>query len=49
MTDSALAKTKREILEMVKEQARDLRNQLQEMAVVVGATKARTEATELTG
>jgi hypothetical protein len=46
--DSALAKTKREILETVKEETRDLRNQLQEMAVVMGATKARAEVTELT-
>jgi hypothetical protein len=39
--DSAMAKIKREILETVKEQARDLRNQLQEMAVVVAASRRR--------
>jgi hypothetical protein len=45
--DSALAKTKREILETVKEQARDLRTQLQDLAVTVAASKARSAATEL--
>ena len=46
--DSALAKTKREILETVKEQVRDLKTQLQEMALVAAANKARAEATDLT-
>ncbi len=46
--DSALAKTKREILETVKEQARDLRTQLQDLAVAVAAGRARAEVAERT-
>jgi hypothetical protein len=45
---SALGKAKREILETVKEAARDQGRQLQELAVAVAAGKARAQATELT-
>ena len=43
--DSALAKAEREILETLKEQARDQRKQLRELAIVVAAGKARAEDT----
>jgi len=45
---SALGKAKREILETVKEAARDQGKQLQDLAVAVAASKARAQATELT-
>lgn len=45
--DSALSKTKREIMETVKEQTRDLRAQLQDVAAAVAAGKARAKAAEL--
>ncbi len=46
--DSALGKAKREILDSVKEQARDQGKQLQELAIAVAAGKARANAAELT-
>jgi hypothetical protein len=46
--DSVLARTKREILDTVKEQGRDLRNELQEVAAALAASKARAETVELT-
>ena len=39
--DSSLAKTKREIIDLVKEQVRELRKELQEVAIAVAAAKAR--------
>ena len=45
---SALGKAKREILETVKEVARDQGKQIQELAMTVAASKARTQAAELT-
>jgi hypothetical protein len=45
---SALGKAKREILETVREVARDQGKQLQDLAVTVAASKAWTQATELT-
>jgi hypothetical protein len=46
--DSALTRMKRDILETVKEQGRDLRRELKEVAVAVAAGKVRTETVELT-
>jgi len=45
---SALGKAKREILDTVKEVARDQGRQLQELAVTVAASKVRSQVTELT-
>ncbi len=44
--DGALAKTKREILETVKDQGQTLAKQLSEVMVAVATTKARAEAAE---
>ena len=46
--DSSLAKTKREILEAVEEQGRDLRKELHEVTLSLAAGKARSETLELT-
>jgi hypothetical protein len=45
--DSALARTKLDILEVVREQSRDLRRDVQELATAVASTKARAEAVNL--
>jgi hypothetical protein len=47
-SDSGLAKAKREIVETVKEQAKDLRKEVQDIALALAAKGARTEVAELT-
>jgi hypothetical protein len=44
--DSALAKTRNEIVEVVKDQTRDLRNDVKDLAVAVATSKVRAEAVE---
>jgi hypothetical protein len=46
--DSVMGKTKREILDVVKEQGRDLRKDIQEVATVLAANNARAVVVKLT-
>jgi hypothetical protein len=46
--ESVMGKTKREILDVVKEQGRELRKDIQEVATVLVANKARAEVVHLT-